>query len=175
MFRAAMFGLLILAIVAIIQADPSADLREARGVVVDPKAGEEIMRLATTHTRSLSGSINSWVAPIPKDVRSSRLDPDARARAAGLRIAFLLHVLSPMIPFFFACLALGFARRQAASRGAAWSSALFVTLGLYLVAVVIILSLMYILSALPLWCVYVPYLLLGLAAYLYIGNLPCRL
>jgi heme A synthase len=170
-----MFGLVILAIVSIVQADPSTDPRLATGAVTDPEASDRITRQAAAHARNLSSSINSWVATVPKDVRSSRLDPDARARAAGLRLAFLLHVVGPMIPFFFACLALGFARRQAASRGAAWSSALFVTLGLYLVAVVIILTLMYILSALPLWCVYVPYILLGLAAYLYIGNLPCRL
>jgi len=94
--------------------------------------------------------------------------------SVGLRIAVILHLLPYILVPMVAAVLLGLARREAAGRGAAWSSSTFTRIGFYGVVLSLIAIATYVLSSLPHPTVYGPLSLFVLSAYLYIGNMPCK-
>lgn len=172
MFKLILLLFVALGILAVVYADPAADARSLQFAVPDPAARARLTACAQSISRSITTSV---IARLPPSLRPALHTYRSRCWSLALRLAALAQVAPMMIPLLVAAVTLGLARREAASRGAAWSSSTLARLAVYLALVAIILVAMYLLSSLPYAFVYLPCALLVLSVYLYLANLPSKL
>jgi hypothetical protein len=111
---------------------------------------------------------------LPRSLCPNRRTLISRGRAIGLRLAVLAQFTPLATALLVAGVAMGLARRQAASRMAAWSSSTLTRLSFYGALVGVMAAVTFIASGVPYWVAFVPLGLLSLSTYLYVGNLPCR-
>jgi len=183
MLRMAALGLAIVAIAIVVAAPSGSRPRESADQLLpasieDPAARRRLIAAADEAGGTLVGWARSVVARLPARIRPEsrrRVPGEALLRSAAMRSVLLLQLLPVMLLPAGAGLALGLARREAASRGAAWSSNTLVRLGMNLVLFAILGCLLFAFSSLPLALCYVPFGLIALGAYLVFGNVPCRI